>query len=137
MKRKKPKSKPGPVAQSPECPACGLASEAEGQICHSCAVVYQEIIDLALKRSAMIRYAPFHFYEVICLYRIWQRNNRRQRVLKRAEVIDHWFGINRHKKSEKKRFWALHMMFTEFLASTLISQAEEKVEEMFKMLERR
>lgn len=137
MKKKKPKSKPCPIAQSPQCRVCGLASEAEGQFCHSCLVIHQDLVDLIFKRSAMIRYAPLHYCDAVSLYELWLRENRRQRVLNGATVIDAWFGRNRHNKAEEKRFWELYILFTEFLNSILISQAEERLEEMFKVLERR
>lgn len=135
MKGKKPTNKP--KVQSPECRVCGMASEAEGQLCPSCAVMHQELIDLVVKRSIMIRYARMYFYDAVCLYRLWLIEKRWQRVHRRAKVIDEWFGKNRRNKAEEERFWKLHWMFAEYLLSPLISQAEAKVEEMFKLLEER
>ena len=135
MKRKKPTDKP--VVPPPECPVCGQTSEAEGQLCPSCMVMHQELVEIILKRSAMIRYARMYFYDAVCLYRLWLIENRRQKVHRRAKVIDEWFGKNRHNKAEEERFWELHWMFAEYLLSPLISQAEKKVEEMFEILEKR
>ena len=131
MKSKKPTSKP--IVPSPECRVCGLASEAEGQSCPSCMVMHQELIDLAVKRAAMIRYAPFYFCEVISFYRNWLRENRRQRALKRAKIIAEWLDKNKRNKA----YQDIHLRFIEFLESRLISQAEAKVEEMSKILEKR
>ena len=132
MKKKRSKSKP-----APECPNCALPSETKDQFCTSCAGIFQEIIEITLKRSIMIRYAPIYFYDAISLYRLWQIDSRRQRVLIRAKIIDKWFGENRHNKAEEEKFWKLHWMFAEFLASVFISDAEEKLEEMLKVLEDR
>ncbi len=114
-----------------------MESEAEGQLCPSCVVMHQELIDLAVKRSFMIRYAPLYFCEVISLYRNWLRENRRQRALKRAKIIAEWLDKNKRNKAKKKRYQDIHLRFIEFLESRLISQAEAKVEEMFEILEKR
>src|ERR1044072_929694 len=134
MKGKKPTNKP--VVPSPECPVCGLASEAEGQYCPSCAKTHQQIIDIVLHRSIMIRYARIYFYDAVSLYRLWLLAGRRQRLLRRANLIADWLYKNKYKKAKKKRYQDLHLLFVEFVASPLISQAEKKLEEMVKLLEK-
>ena len=133
MKRKKPASK----SISPECPGCGLAPEAEGKFCHSCAVIHDELVDIALKRSVMIRYARMHFYDAICIYRLWLLDNRRKRLFQRVNVIADWLDRNKRNKAEKKGYEELHLLFLEFLSVRLVSLGEKKLEEMFKVLERR
>lgn len=77
------------------------------------------------------------FYDAISLYRIWLHENRWRRLLKRANVIAHWLDRNKHNKAKKEKYRDLHGMFVEFVTSTLISDAEERVEEMFGVLEGR
>lgn len=136
MQAMEPTNVPEDIIEDAACPNCGLASETNDQFCDSCSVEYQQIIDIVLKRLRICRRAPLYFLEAVCLYRNWRREHRRQRVLNRALLIDAWVGRNRHNEAEEERFWELHTLFTEFLCSALISQAEEKLEEMFKVLER-
>ena len=135
MKGKKLTSKP--KVQSPECRVCGLASEAEGKFCPSCAVMHQETIDLVVKRSVMIRYARMYFYDAVCLYRLWLIENRRQRMFKRAKIIAGWLDRNKRNKAVKRRYQDLHLRFVEFVESPFTLQAEKKVEEMFELLKKR
>ena len=143
MKKKKPKSKPVPIAQSPTCPNCGHASEKTDVFCASCESTYQSIIELLLKRAKMVRYAPRYFINAIALYCLWQLASRRERVVQRGHIIDKWFGQNKQaiqmdNTKRQREFIKLHDMFTDFvMCSTLISEAEEKLEAMFKILERR
>lgn len=58
-------------------------------------------------------------------------------MLKRADVIADWLDGNKHNKAKKQKYRDLHVMFLEFLALFPTSQAEEKVEEMLKVLENR
>lgn len=120
-----------------KCPNCALPSETHDKLCHSCTAIFQGFVELTLKRSIMIRYAPLYFYDAICLYRSWLNENRWKRLLKRARVIADWLDRNKRNKAQKKKYQDLHVMFVEFLASPFTSQAEEQVEEMFKMLESR
>ena len=143
MKKKKPESKPVPIAQSPTCPNCGHASEKADVFCASCESIYQAIIEILLKRARMIRYAPFYFYDAVCLYSMWQVASRRERVIQKGHIINKWFGQNRQaiqmdNTKRQREFIKLHDMFTDFVMHTaLLSQAEEKLEAMFKILERR
>jgi hypothetical protein len=144
MKKKKPESKPVPMmAQSPTCPNCGHASEKTDVFCASCESTYQSIISIVLTNSIMIRYAPLHFYNAIALYRLWQIASRRERVIQKGHIIDKWFRQNRQaiqmdNTKRQREFFKVHDMFTDFVMHTaLLSQAEEKLEAMFKILERR
>ena len=142
MKKKKPGSKPVPIAQSPTCPNCGHASEKTDVFCASCESTYQAIIELLLKRARMIRYAPFHFYDAVCLYSMWQVASRRERVIQRGHIINKWFGQNRqaikmYNTKRQRKFLKLHAMFTDFLTPPIIiSEAEKKLEAMFEVLEK-
>ena len=135
MKGKKPTSKP--IVPSPECRVCGLASEAEGQLCPSCTATHQELIDLVVKRSVMIRYARMYFYDAVCLYRLWLIEKRQQRMFKRARIIARWLDRNKRNKAVKKRYQDLHLRFVEFVESPFTLQAEKKVEEMLELLKKR
>ena len=138
MKGKKPPNKL--KVQPPECRVCGLQSKAEGQFCTSCEATHQELVALAVKRSLVIRYAPLYFYEAICLYQNWLRENKWLRVLRRARVIAEWLDKNKHNKTRRRRYQELHLLFVEFVSSFLTSHAEKKLEEMeeiFELLEKR
>src|ERR1044072_631978 len=119
MKRKKPRTKPSPVAQSPICPNCWHASEKADVFCASCESTYQSIISMLLTNSIMIRYAPLRFINTVSLYRLWQNASRRERVLQKGYVIDRWFGQNREaiqmdNTKRQRKFLKLHDMFTDF-----------------------
>ena len=143
MKRKKTKSKPDSTVQSLICPNCEHESEVKDQFCGSCETTYQAIIELLLKRAKMMRYAPIYFIDAIALYILWQLASRRERVINRGYIIDKWFGQNRsaiHMDNTKRQreFIKLHDMFTDFVMRTaLLSEAEEKLEAMFKIIKRR
>jgi hypothetical protein len=141
MERKRSRTKSNPVAHI--CPNCEHESEVKDGFCGSCETTRQAIIGLLLKRAKMIRYAPLYFMDGIVLYRIWQRASRRERVINKGHIIDKWFGQNRQaiymdNTKRQKKFFKLHDMFTDFVTRPiLLSQAEEKLEAMFKILERR
>ena len=109
----------------------------DGQPCQSCTQIHQDLVDIVFNRLVMIRYAPIYFYDATSLYRLWLLHNRWLKVRWRAKVIDDWFGRNRHNEAEKERFLELHLLFTEYVYTPLITEAEEKVDEMFRILERR
>ena len=143
MKKKKPTSKPVPIDQSPTCPNCGHPSEKTDVFCACCESTYQSIISIILTNSIMIRYAPLHFANAISLYRLWQIASRQERVMQKGYIIDKWFGQNKQaiqmdNTKRQEEFFKLHDMFTDFVTRpALLSQAEEKLEAMFKILERR
>lgn len=143
MQKKKPKSKSDPIDQSPICPNCEHASEKTDVFCASCESTYQSIIKMLLTNSIMIRYAPLHFFNTIALYRLWQIASRLERVIQRGHIINKWFGQNRqaikmHNTKRQRKFLKLHAMFTDFVTRpALLSEREEKLEAMFKILEER
>jgi hypothetical protein len=139
----KKKSKSDPPDQSPICPNCEHASEKAGVFCASCESTYQSIISMLLTNSIMIRYAPLRFANTMALYRLWQLTSRLERVLQRGYIIDKWFGQNREaihmdNTKQQEKFFMLHDMFTDFVTRpALLSEREEKLEAMFKVLEKR
>jgi hypothetical protein len=73
---------------------------------------------------------------------MWLLDNRRNRAINRGHIIDKWFGQNRQaiymdNTKRQRKFLKLHAMFGDFVARPiLLSQAEEKLEAMFKVLEK-
>ena len=142
MKKKNPKSKSDPIDQSPICPNCEHESEKADVFCASCESTYQAIINMLLTNSIMIRYAPLRFLNTMALYRLWQIASRLERVIKRGHIINKWFGQNRKaiymdNTKQQEKFLKLHAMFTDFVTQpALLSEREEKLEPMLKILEK-